>query len=295
VTARRLAADGARTLDSGARGPHAVVRVIVATLLRAGLAIALLAAGVWAAPASGAVIPPPAGAQFDYQIGGAYPPAPGVSIVDRDRTAAPAAGAYNVCYINAFQTQPGTARWWRTKHRGLLLRRNGKYVIDSAWDEMLLDTSTAAKRRALAAIVGRWIDGCHRAGYQAIEPDNLDSWTRSKHQLTMADNQAYASLLIRRAHAAGLAIAQKNAAELGSAGRALGFDFAIAEECNVYDECGSYTAPFGDRVYEIEYTDDGGPANFQAACAARGASISVIYRDRDVVPMGAEGYTYDAC
>ncbi|HMJ36348.1 MAG TPA: endo alpha-1,4 polygalactosaminidase [Baekduia sp.] len=267
----------------------------ITTALRAVLTIAVLTACAAATPASGAVTLPPAGAQFDYQIGGAYTPDPTVGIVDRDRTAAPAAGKYNVCYVNAFQTQPDAARWWRSRHRSLLLRRNGKYVVDSAWNEMLLDASTAAKRRALAAVVGRWIDRCATAGYQAVEPDNLDSWTRSKHRLTMADNKAFASLLVRRAHARGLAIAQKNAPELGGAGKALGFDFAIAEECNVYDECGSYTGPFGDQVYEIEYTDNGGEANFHSACSSRGSSISIIYRDRDVVSKGDDNYTYDAC
>jgi hypothetical protein len=263
--------------------------------LRAILTAALLATGASAAATSAAVTLPPAGAQFDYQIGGAYTPDPSVGIVDRDRTSAPAAGKYNVCYVNAFQTQADAARWWRSRHRSLLLKRRGRYVTDSAWNEMLLDTSTAAKRRSLAAIVGRWMDRCAKAGYQAVEPDNLDSWTRSKHRLTMADNKAYAALLIHRAHAHGLAIAQKNAPDLGSAGKALGFDFAIAEECNVYDECGKYTGPYGDRVYEIEYTDNGGMDNFRSACSSRGKAISITYRDRDVVSKGSDQYTNEAC
>lgn len=267
----------------------------IATLVRSILTLALVAAGIAAAPASGAVTPPPAGAQFDYQIGGAYPPASAVGVVDRDRTDPPAAGKYNVCYINAFQTQPDAVGWWRARHSDLLLKSRGRYVVDSAWNEMLLDTSTARKRRALATIVGRWMAGCRKAGYQAVEPDNLDSWSRSKHRLSMADNKAYSALLIRRAHAAGLAIAQKNAPELGGAGKALGFDFAIAEECNVYDECGRYTGPYGNRVYEIEYTDNGGMGNFDAACSARGSAISIIYRDRDVVPEGDADYTYESC
>jgi hypothetical protein len=279
------------------RVPQAALQIAmrIASIVRALLTIALLAACAAGAPAARAVTPPPPGAQFDYQIGGAYTPAPTVGIVDRDRTDAPVPGKYNVCYVNAFQTQPDAARWWQSRHRSLLLRSNGRYVVDSAWNEMLLDTSTAGKRRALAAVVGRWIDRCAKAGYQAVEPDNLDSWTRSKRRLNMAGNKAYASLLIRRAHRRGLAIAQKNTPELGGAGKALGFDFAIAEECNVYHECGSYTGPFGDRVYEIEYTDNGGEANFRAACAARGSSISIIYRDRDVASKGSGNYTYQSC
>jgi hypothetical protein len=269
--------------------------MLTAPIRRAVLAVSLSAA--CAAPAAAHATPalPPANAQFDYQIGGAYAPASTVGIVDRDRTAAPVAGKYGVCYVNAFQTQAGQATWWKARHNGLLLKKNGRYVVDGEWNEMLLDTSTAARRSALLRVLGRWIDGCASAGYKAVEPDNLDSYSRSKKKLTLADNKAFASLLIRRAHARGLAIAQKNTAELGSAGKALGFDFAIAEECNVYAECGAYTGPYGNRVYEIEYTDNGGMSNYDAACAARGSSISIIYRDRDVVAKGRSGYVYQAC
>jgi hypothetical protein len=243
-----------------------------------------------------AVSAPPADGVFDYQIGGAYPPAPQVRIIDRDRSAAPAQGTYNVCYVNAFQAQPGAeGAPWRRRHRRLLLRRGGRYVVDRDWGETLLDTSTAGKRRALAAIVGRWIDGCARKGFQAVEPDNLDSWTRSQGLLTRADNLALARRLIARAHARGLAIAQKNTPELGNGGRAIGFDFAIAEECQAYDECDRYTDAYGAQVYEVEYPDSGGRANFDAACAARGTTISISYRDRDVVPRGRDGYVADFC
>lgn len=230
-----------------------------------------------------------------YQIGGAFPPAGDVAIVDRDRAAPPVPGRYNVCYINAFQTQPGEAGWWQRRHRNLLLRRHGHHVVDGQWNERLLDASTRARRAAIAAIVGVWIDGCAAAGFQAVEPDNLDSWTRSHGALSRADNLALAGLLIGRAHADGLAIAQKNAGELGTAGRRLGFDFAIAEECGRYGECDAYLRAYGASVIEIEYPDSGGLANFASACRRRGGLISVAYRDRLVAPRGAPGYVNRSC
>lgn len=242
---------------------------------------------------------PPTPARFDYQLGGPYTPAPGTGIVDRDRTERPVPGVYSICYVNAFQTQPGDARW-AGRDRDLVLRdASGAPVRDPDWDEDLLDTSTAAKRERIAAIVGGWIDECARKGFQAVEPDNLDSWTRSgaggHRLLTEQDNLRLAALLARRAHDRGLAIAQKNAAELGARGRdTAGFDFAIAEECQPYGECGAYTRVYGDRVIEIEYTD--GPRSaFTAACAARGSRVSVLLRDRDVVPKGAAGYHSEHC
>jgi hypothetical protein len=238
---------------------------------------------------------PPAHAPFSYQIGGAFPPEPGVQIVDRDRHDAPAAGLYNVCYINAFQSQASEHRWWLQHHRSLLLFRRGHAINDGEWNEQLLDTSTARKRVALGRILGNWMAGCAKAGFNAIEPDNLDSWSRSEGALSVHDNLAFAARLAKRAHALGLAIAQKNAAEISGKGRRIGFDFAIAEECQAYSECGSYTRIYGNNVIEIEYPDNGGRAGFNAACRARGRQISIVYRDRDVLPAGQRGHIESYC
>lgn len=232
---------------------------------------------------------PPPNATFDYQLGGSFPPAPDVAIVDRDRTSRPARGTYSVCYVNAFQTQPNDARWWKRHHPELLLRRSGRLVKDGAWNELLLDTSSSGKRARLTRIVGGWFDGCARRGFDAVEPDNLDSWTRSQGQLTLAQNRAFVRQLIARAHWADLAIAQKNTTELLPS--RLPFDFAVAEECQTYGECGEYMRRYGARVYEIEYSR----AGFEAACRARGEELSIAYRDRLVAPRGARGFRSATC
>lgn len=249
-----------------------------------------------ASAASVAPALPPDG-RFDYQLGGAYPPARGVVTVSRDRTDKPARGLYNVCYVNAFQTQPQELAWWQRRHPGLLLRtRTGGYVTDPNWpDEVLLDTRTAAKRAQVAAIVGLWIDGCARSGFRAVEPDNLDSYTRSRGLLTASGNVALARLLVQRAHARRLAIAQKNTADLARVGRTrIGFDFAVAEECQVFDECALYAAAYGRHVLEIEYSDNGSAA-FRTACAHRRQRGPVVYRDRDLLKRGERGYVFAAC
>ena len=51
---------------------------------------------------------------------------------------------------------------------------------------------------------------------QAVELDNLDSWTR---------------------------------------GRGLGYDFAVAEECGRWRECGAYVEDYGRHVLVVEYGD----------------------------------------
>ncbi|KLI97954.1 endo alpha-1,4 polygalactosaminidase [Streptomyces albidoflavus] len=231
---------------------------------------------------------PPLDAGLDYQLGGAYRPDDDVQVVVRDHGARPARGLYNVCYVNAFQAQPG-ARGWPGE---LLLRdARGREVIDEDWDEVLLDLSTEELRRAAADRVGRWIDGCAQRGFDAVEPDNYDSFTRSDGLLDAADAQAYLALLVERAHSRGLAVAQKNTAELAGDRKRLGLDFAVAEECGQYEECGVYDQAFDGRVLVVEYTEKG----LERACAAADGRLSVVLRDRDVLPEDEEGYVRGAC
>ncbi|MEP7089813.1 MAG: endo alpha-1,4 polygalactosaminidase [Nocardioidaceae bacterium] len=266
------------------------------------IAIALLMAAAFAlsavpsrAQAHPAVPAPPVNAPADYQLGAAYRPADAVRVVTRDRDARPA-GRYDVCYVNAFQTQPGELRWWQRHHPRLLLRVGGRPLRDAGWpDEVLLDTRTADRRSELGGVLGRWAARCAAAGDEGLEPDNLDSWTRSRHRLTRVDNLAVARLLVRSGHRAGLAVAQKNTAELtGAEVRRTGFDFAVAEDCEVYAECDAYRRLYGAHVIEVEYADQG-RAGYRRACAARGDVWSILYRDRDLRAPGQRGYLRSGC
>ncbi|MCY7394547.1 MAG: endo alpha-1,4 polygalactosaminidase [Nocardioides sp.] len=221
----------------------------------------------------------PAGTDVDDQLGGPGPTPANVGIVVRDRTEAPQPGAYNVCYVNAFQTQPDARSFWK-KRPGLLLRQDGRPVLDEVWGEFLLDLRTLPERAALARIVGRWTAGCAAVGFDAVELDKLDSFTRSDGLLRRRDALAYARLLVGGAHAQGLAVAQKNLAGLD--GTRLGFDFAVAEECGRYDECGSYVEHYGEQVLAVEYR----PRDFAVTCAGWGATLPVVLRDREVTPDG---------
>ncbi|MET7395152.1 endo alpha-1,4 polygalactosaminidase [Dactylosporangium sp. NPDC005572] len=254
-------------------------------------AMAVISFGIGPADAATYTLPP-VNAKFDYQIGSPYTPPSGVQVVSRDRTATPAAGLYNICYVNAFQTQPDEISWWQANHDDLLLKdASGEYVVDGDWGENLLDVSTAAKRNAVAAIVNGWIDGCAARGFKAVEPDNIDSYERSDGLLTKANAIAYLKLLAPHAHDKGLAIAQKNTTDLGTAGKNAGLDFAVAEECGRYNECGDYTAVYGNNVIDIEYTRNA----FTKACNSKGSSISIVLRDVLVTAPGSGTYKYDAC
>ncbi|MBZ4324404.1 endo alpha-1,4 polygalactosaminidase [Streptomyces sp. SCA2-4] len=238
---------------------------------------------------------PDANTAFDYQLGGAYPPPEGVRAVSRDRTAKPVDDdeVYNICYVNAFQTQPGDAvDWWKKRHPDLLLKNgDGGLIIDEDWDEPLLDISTPAKRDALMKIVGPWIDGCADAGFDAVEPDNLDSYERSDGKLTREHAAAFARLLAARAHRNHLAIAQKNTADLLPQHARIGFDFAVVEECGRYKECPAYGDAYQGRIFDIEY----GKKDFTTACRSWGGKLSITLRDHDVRPAGSKGYVRESC
>ncbi|MGW2562272.1 endo alpha-1,4 polygalactosaminidase [Streptomyces sp. NPDC001514] len=237
-----------------------------------------------------AVTPPPAHALFDYQLHTPYAPPPGVTVVVRDHTSPPAPGIYNICYVNAFQAQPGAEQEWDPD---LLLRdASGAVVMDKEWDEAMLDIRTGPKRERIARRVHTWIDECAAKGYQAVEPDNYDTYTRAPAGLLTADHaKAFLSMLARHAHAKGLAIGQKNTAELAPAREEAGVDFAVVEECGQYDECEDYVAAFGDHVIVIEYTAEG----MDRACEGWGDRLSVVRRDLDLLPAGDPDHHLEHC
>jgi Glycoside-hydrolase family GH114 len=271
------------------------VEVIATALMLAALALPA-GAQSWA--------PPPPNAKFDYQIGGDYPLPSGVEVVTRDWFAGSAdAAAYSICYVNAFQTQDDEDGVDRPDERsawpaGLVLRSLGD---DPNWGgEYLIDISSSAMRAQAADWVQQMIQTCADKGFDAVEYDNLDSWRRFdrkplEDEVPFGKAQAirYAELLTDRAHALGLAVAQKNTPELSRrvSRRVIGFDFAVAESCGRYAECHDYRALFGNRVIAIEYRRK----DFRRACRAVGSRVSVVLRDRNVTLPGSGTHRYAAC
>lgn len=237
--------------------------------------------------------PWPAAATFDYQLGGPYEPGPGVGIVARDRTAPPAPDTYSICYVNAFQTQPGEQESWP---ESVLLTRDGELVHDPDWpDEVLLDTSSPERRATIVDVVTPWLRKCADDGFDAVEFDNLDSFTRSDDAMTLDDNLELARLLADVAHNAGLAVGQKNTAEHAARLRVdAGFDFAVTEECAVYEECGAYRDVYGAAVLDIEYADEL-PRTFSEMCADTESPALMILRDRDLRTPDSADYVFEAC
>ncbi|UJA21138.1 endo alpha-1,4 polygalactosaminidase [Thermoleophilia bacterium SCSIO 60948] len=285
--ARRLAASALVSLATAA---------LVATLL-----------GAFAGGASGGVPapePPPADAKFDYQIGGDYKPPRGVEVVSRDWFSGDPlpAPAYSVCYVNAFQTQANERGTDRPDERSnwprrLVLSRLGD---DPKWGgEYLIDIRSAEKRAQATEWVRQMIEGCAKKGYEGVEFDNLDSWTRFNGtplagRVPFGKREAldYAKRLAMITHELGMASGQKNTADISREQSAeVGFDFAVAEECGRYGECGRYRRVHGDDVIAIEYRRE----DFRKTCRTVGDEISVVLRDRNVSRPSGRDYVYRAC
>lgn len=240
----------------------------------------------------------PATGGFDYQLGGASALPEQASIVVRDSHDLPAPGAVNICYVNGFQSQPGEAGRWLDAD--VVLRdRSGHPMADPGWpDELLLDPGTPERRATIVAMLTTDLVRCADAGFDAVELDNLDSWTRSDGLISRGDALALAADLVTVAHDLGLAAAQKNAAEIGAVGRdVVGFDLAIVEECLLWDECAAYTDVYGDLVLDIEYTDDlpGTPEEVCATEPRHERPSLTIVRDRGLAPESDPDRFYLAC
>ena len=70
----------------------------------------------------------------------------------------------------------------------------------------------------------------------------------------------------------------------------MGTDFAVAEECNRYFECGVYVAGYDDLVFVIEYR----AGDFADGCAGF-PELSIILRDVELTTPGDADYVYDGC
>ncbi|WP_084631904.1 endo alpha-1,4 polygalactosaminidase [Demequina aestuarii] len=247
---------------------------------------------------------PPTEGVLDYQLGGAYDAVSSgagevaIDVVVRDATAEPLEGAYSVCYVNGFQTQPGEAEQWLATPELLLRDQAGEPVVDPDWpDEFILDPSTAAQREGILDLLSPVIAGCAEAGFDAVEIDNLDTWTRFG-EVSEDGAHALARAYVEVAHEHGLAIAQKNAAEVTQVAQEhLGFDFAVAEECGVWGECAAYSDVYGEYVLQVEYPDalDEAGLTFAEVCAMPGTAPLTVLRDRDLVAAGEPGYVYESC
>ncbi|MFI5299094.1 MAG: endo alpha-1,4 polygalactosaminidase [Polyangiales bacterium] len=165
-----------------------------------------------------------------------------------------ALGLKVVCYMDAGTYEPG-----RPDSSSFPAALKGSGV--SGWPgELWLDVRPSGPSyAALQAIMIARFKICQSKGFDAVEPDNIDSYQNSPGFPTTAGDQlAYDEWIATTVHSLGMAVFQKN--DLDQIGTLLPyFDGLLNEECNKFSECDK-VAPYvtaAKPVWNAEYQDDG--------------------------------------
>lgn len=157
-----------------------------------------------------------------------------------------ARGAKAICYISA-----GSWENWRADAGQFPASVKGS---KNGWPgELWLDIRQTS---ILLPIMEARVQKCRQAGFDGVEFDNVDGYTnRTGFPLTAQDQLTYDASLANLAHQYGLTAALKNDVEQVP-DLAPYFDYAINEQCQQYNECGSYDTSFtaaGKAVFQVEY------------------------------------------
>ena len=197
-----------------------------------------------------------------------------------------ARGVKVVCYMDAGTYEPG-----RPDSSSFPTSLKGNAV--QGWPgEFWVDVRAAGPNHAaLQAIIAARFKVCHDKGFDAVEPDNLDSYENDPgFDTTAADQLAYNEWIATTVHGLGLAVFQKNDLDQVVALQP-SFDGILDEECNKYSECSSlapYTAA-GKPVWDAEYNEDG---ETTAAFCSKDVSASIVGA---LFALDLDGSVFEPC
>ncbi len=200
-----------------------------------------------------------------YAADGVTPNTQAVRAIHRARSRA-------VCYVSA-----GSVEEWRPDAAAFPESVTGQPL--ALWPgERWIDIR---QRDLLRPILTARADRCARAGFDAIDWDNVDGYTQNTGFPLRADDQlAYNRMLASIAHERGMSVGLKN--DLAQIPALVGsFDFAVNEQCAEFEEC-DRLLPFsgaGKAVVQIEYTAK--PSVFCATANTRRWSAMLADRDLD--------------
>jgi hypothetical protein len=196
---------------------------------------------------------PPPGQPWQWQLSGELDLSIDVPIYDIDwQTPASTVeelhrlGRHVVCYVSV-----GTWESYRPDTDDFPMRVRGAPLSDYP-DERWLDIR---RLDLLAAPLRARLDACKAAGFDAVEPDNVDAYANdSGFDLSAEDQLRFNRWIAREVHARGMSVGLKN--DLGQVAELVDdFDFAVNEQCVQYNECAALL-PFveaGKAVLHVEY------------------------------------------
>jgi hypothetical protein len=188
-----------------------------------------------------------------------------------------AVGQRAICYIDV-----GTAENWRSDYG-----RFPASVLGSSngWPgENWLNVADLA---TLEPIMAARFGMCQAAGYDAVEPDNMDGYENpTGFSITAVQQAAYDEWIAQEVHSLGMAVFEKNDPDQASTLEPY-FDGVIDEQCNQYSECSAYNSYLsaGKPVLNAEYS---GGTSFCAADNAAGI-MGALYA------LALDGSTYSPC
>ena len=209
-------------------------------------------------------------------------------------------GRHVICYINV-----GAWEEWRSDADDFPKEvRGNPYVgfTEEGEREEWLDIRSDVVRQ----IMDKRLQECKDRGFDAVEPDNIDSYDDPEGQIpeektgfsiTKEDQIKYDAWLIEKAHSLGLSIGMKNdqgnvksTTENGDQLEDL-FDWALTEDCFAQGWC-EEMEPFirkGKAVLAAEYIDDGKEVDKevdkftnQVCPKAKQLNFSTLLLDRDL-------------
>ncbi len=150
-----------------------------------------------------------------------------------------------ICYFSA-----GSYEDWRVDKDDFTNSSLGN-AMDGWEGERWLDI----RDESLKAIMMARLDLAKEKGCDGVEPDNMDNYTNNTgFNLNANDQLIYNKFIAEEAHKRGLSVALKNDLDQIKELEPY-FDFAINEQCHIYDEC-EMLKPFIDAnkpVFNAEY------------------------------------------
>jgi hypothetical protein len=159
-----------------------------------------------------------------------------------------------VCYVDVGTYEPG-----RPDSSQFPMGLLGSDVVGWPGEKWLDVRPSGPSYATLKAIMSARFQMCRDKGFDAVEPDNLDSYQNSPGFSTTATDQlAYNQWVAATVHGLGLAVLQKNDLDQ-IPDLVASFDGILDEECNKFSECAAL-APYVQATkpaWNAEYTDDG--------------------------------------
>jgi hypothetical protein len=156
-----------------------------------------------------------------------------------------ARGQHMICYVDV-----GTAENWRPDNASFPSSVLGD---QNGWPgERWLDIRQLS---VLEPIMAARFQMCQQKGFDAVEPDNMDSYENTTgFPLQASDQLTYNLWIAADVHSLGMAVLQKNDPDQATALQS-SFDGVLDEQCNQYNSCSAYQpyVSVGKPVLNAEY------------------------------------------